>query len=171
MEGVEQMTHRDFINSFLNYQAESSVEEKLCATLGLDPSGEEISRLRWSGLFSSDAVGLSEGTPAQILEHILNKKWKLAPGDKDFIVMWHRFGFHINEHMRSITSHLTIAGENESQTAMSKTVGLPLGIATKLLLTEKIKQRGVVIPIEKEMYDPILAELNTLGIHVAENEN
>lgn len=171
MDGVDRMTHRSFVNSFLDYHAQYSVEEKLCAAFDLLPDGMEMKRLQWSELFSSEGVGLSEGTPAQILEHILNKKWQLNKGDKDLIVMWHRFGFEQNHIQRTITSHLTVAGDDEVQTAMAKTVGLPLAIATKLLLDGRIKQRGVVIPIEKELYDPILAELHTLGIDVVDNED
>jgi saccharopine dehydrogenase-like NADP-dependent oxidoreductase len=168
MERVAQMSHEDFINSFLDYSPDLSVEEKICAAFELAPDSGEIQRLRWSGFFSSEKIGLSQGTPAQILEHILTKKWKLGKGDKDFIVMWHRFGFQIEGKNKTIVSHLTVTGENEVETAMSKTVGIPLGIATKLLLQGKIKKRGVVIPIEKEIYDPVLAELTTLGIRLDE---
>ena len=121
-------------------------------------------------MFSEELIGLTEGTPAQLLEHILNKKWKLSKGDKDFIVMWHRFGYQMNGQPQEIISHLTVAGENEIETAMARTVGLPLGIAAKLLLEGKIKQRGVVIPITKEIYDPLLAELRALGISLVEDD-
>lgn len=170
MEGVDQMTHRDFINSFLDFDPVLSVEEKLCDMFALAPDGDEMQRLRWSGLFSTERIGLLTGTPAQVLEHILNKKWQLAKGDRDFIVMWHRFGYLLNNEKKSIVAYLTVAGENEVETAMSKTVGIPLGISAKLLLAGKIKQRGVVIPIDKEIYEPVLAELQTLGIRVIENE-
>ncbi|WP_276369245.1 saccharopine dehydrogenase C-terminal domain-containing protein [Chryseolinea sp. H1M3-3] len=170
MEGVQQMTHRDYLNSFLDHKVDLTVEEKLCTTLSIDLQGDEMRRLHWSGLFSDEKIGLSEGTPAQLLEHILNKKWKLTKGDKDFIVMWHRFGYLQNGIKKVVTASFTTAGENETQTGMSKTVGLPLAIATKLLLQGKIKQRGVVLPIKKELYDPILEELRTLGISVIEKE-
>ncbi len=170
MEGVQHMTHRDYLNSFLDHKIDLAVEEKLCATLSLDPDGGEMQRLNWSGLFSNEKIGLSEGTPAQLLEHILNKKWKLTKGDKDFIVMWHRFGYLQDGIKKVITANFTAAGENEIQTGMSKTVGLPLAIAAKLLLQGKIKERGVVLPIKKELYDPILDELRTLGINVIEKE-
>jgi saccharopine dehydrogenase (NADP+, L-glutamate forming) len=111
---------------------------------------------------------LSKGTPAQILEHILNKKWKLNPGDKDFIVMWHRFKYFQNGKENEIQAWLTAKGEDEVQTAMAKTVGLPLAIACKLLLQGKLKSRGVVIPLQPEMYMPILSELKTLGIGLEE---
>jgi saccharopine dehydrogenase (NADP+, L-glutamate forming) len=111
---------------------------------------------------------LEKGTPAQIVEHILSKKWKLKPGEKDFIVMWHRFRYVINGAHKEIQAYLTATGDNEVNTAMAKTVGLPLGIAAKLLLQGKIKSRGVVIPVVKEFYDPILEELSRLGIRLIE---
>jgi saccharopine dehydrogenase-like NADP-dependent oxidoreductase len=168
LEGLAGMSHGDFINSFLDGSGRS-LEAKLSYTLGIKSDGEDMRRLRWSGLFSPEKIGLTKGTPARVLEHILNKKWKLVQGDKDFIVMWHRFGYELNGSVKSITAHLTVAGENELQTAMAKTVGLPLGIAAKLLLEGRIKERGVVIPVKKEIYGPVLDELKVMGISVVES--
>jgi saccharopine dehydrogenase (NADP+, L-glutamate forming) len=168
IEGVENMTHADFINSFLDSQSSASIEEKLISWFKLSPVGEEIVRLRWSGLFSDEKVGLTSGTPAQILEHILNKKWKLASGDKDFIVMWHRFVYETGNTTKEIQAYLTVTGDDEVNTAMAKTVGLPLAIAAKLLLEGKIKSRGVVIPVDQDIYNPVLEELSQNGISLAE---
>ncbi len=170
MEGVENMTHADFINSFLDSQSSSSIEEKLISWFTLSPAGEEMVRLHWSGLFSDEKVGLTSGTPAQILEHILNKKWKLSVGDKDFIVMWHRFVYEKDNTTNEIQAHLTVTGDDEVNTAMAKTVGLPLAIAAKLLLEGKIKSRGVVIPVDKDIYHPVLKELSEYGISLVERE-
>ncbi len=168
LEGLADMSHGDFINSFLDGSG-GPLEVKVSSALNIKSDGEEMRRLRWSGLFSSEKIGLTVGTPAQVLEHILNKKWKLVQGDKDFIVMWHRFGYQSNGSAKRITAHLTAAGENELQTAMAKTVGLPLGIAAKLLLEGRIKERGVVIPVKKEIYGPVLDELKVMGISIVEN--
>lgn len=165
MENVASMTHRTFISSFLDLHDES-LEEKLELMFDLKFDSEELKRLRWSGLFSDELVGLTKGSPAQILEHILNKKWKLQSGDKDFIVMWHRFKFLKDEKEKEIQAYLTAKGDDEVSTAMAKTVGLPLGIAAKLLLQGKIKQRGVAIPVTKEIYEPVLEELSELGIRL-----
>jgi len=170
MEGLEDMTHAEFINSFLDNQASVSVEEKLTAAFKLLPDGAEMKRLRWSGLFTSEKIGITTGSPAQALEHILNKKWKLRSGDKDFIVMWHRFVFEIGNTRREIQAHLTVTGDDEVNTAMAKTVGLPLAIAAKLLLEGKIKSRGVVIPVYNDIYDPVLKELAQYGIRLVERE-
>ena len=170
MEGLEKMTHRDFINAFLNYDSQLMVEEKLCLRFKLQPNGSEMQRLRWSGFFDRELIGLHEGSPAQVLEHILNKKWKLKPADKDLVVMWHRFVFEEAGKKKEIQASLVSVGEDSTYTAMAKTVGLPLGIAAKLLMLGKINARGVVIPVTKEFYDPILKELAETGIALTETE-
>jgi len=170
MEGIEALTHREFIDSFLGAHANFAVEEKLCASFGLSSDGEEMKRLRWSGLFTSDRIGIHQGTPAQILEHILSKKWKLNAGDKDFIVMWHRFVYEKDGQSKEIKAQLAVTGTDEINTAMAKTVGLPLGIAARLLLEGRITSRGVVIPVTSEFYEPILQALQGLGIQLKEVE-
>lgn len=170
MDNVPQMTHEGFIDSFLNADASKTVEEKLMAQLHLSPQGPELQRLRWSGFLSDERIGMTKGTPAQLLEHILNKKWKLNASDKDLIVMWHRFVFEAEGKQREIQASLIAKGENGIYTAMAKTVGLPLAIAVKLLMQNKIHQRGVVIPISKEVYEPVLNELKALGIELTEWE-
>lgn len=166
MDGIETMTHNDFISSFLD--AGKNAQEEIGRRFSLSSNGEELKRLKWSGFFSDEKVGLEKATPAQALEHILNKKWKLKPGDKDFIVMWHRFKYLLGGKEKEIQAWLTATGEDETQTAMAKTVGLPVAIACKLLLQNKIRSRGVVIPVTPEIYLPILSELKELGIGLEE---
>lgn len=170
MEEVAQMTHHDFFNSFFDYHPEWSVEEKLVHQFQLRPEGPELQKLNWSGMFDNEPVGLTEGTPAQILEHILNKRWKLSPQDADLVVMWHRFKYSLHGKEHEIQASLVATGENSIRTAMAKTVGLPLAIGAGLLMQNKIKQRGVVIPTTREFYEPILAELKGLGIELQENQ-
>ena len=66
------------------------------------------------------------------------------------------------------TGTLIVTGENESHTAMAKTVGLPLGIAAKLILNGKIQLKGLHIPISRAIYEPVLKELDHLGISFRE---
>jgi len=167
MANVGEMTHRSFLTSFMETD---NVEAAICQRFGLSVEGSEMLRLRWSGFFEAENIGIEKGTPAQILEHILNKKWKLHPGDKDFVVMWHRFKYELAGHQQEIQAWLTATGEDETQTAMAKTVGLPLAIACKLLLTNKLTCRGVALPLQPEVYEPVLQELSGLGIHLHEQE-
>ncbi len=168
MEGVEHMTHRGFMNSFLPYHISVSVEEKICNQFKLAIDSHAMNCLQWSGFFEDEPIGLTEGTPAQLLEHILNKKWSLTAHDKDMIVMWHRFGYMQEGSEKTVEAYLVVKGEDNVKTAMAKAVGLPLGIAAKNLLLGKIKSRGVVIPVSDELYIPIMEELERYGILMVE---
>ena len=170
MEGVSNMSHREFINSFLQYNPRDSIELKLAHYLGLDMDGLEMARLRWSGFFEDEPVGLAKGTPAQVLEHILKKRWTLSHEEKDMIVMWHKFNYIKGNVLHEIHSTMAVTGDNGENTAMAKTVGLPVGIAVKLILKGKVNLWGVKIPIYKELYNPILEELSKLGFLVTEKE-
>lgn len=170
MEGVETLTHRQFINFFLSYDPDNSIELKLAHYMNLAIDSQEMFMLKWLGMFTEELVGLTKGTPAEILEHILKKKWTIQPEDKDMIVMWHKFDFVEQGQERQIQSHMVVIGENASQTGMAKTVGLPVGIAAKLILAGKIQERGVHIPVIPGIYNPILDELESYGISFVERE-
>jgi len=167
MERVDTMTHQSFLLSFLPASS-GTVEERVCKAVKLPFNDKAIDCLRWSGMFDEDPVGLKEGTPAQILEHILNKRWRLKPGENDMIVMWHRLGYEQGRKQKILNAYLVARGVNDIETAMAKTVGLPLGIATRLLLDGEIKDRGVMIPVASSLYEPILRELESLGIAMTE---
>lgn len=171
MHNVADMTHRQFINSFLSYNPDDSVELKLAHYLNLEMESEIMYKLKWLDLFEEIPVGLDRGTPAQILEHILKKKWSLTPEDKDMIVMWHKFDYldKAGEPCQ-IQSHMVVTGVDDLNTAMSKTVGLPLGVTAKLWLEGTINLPGVHIPTKKEIYEPVLAELEPMGIRFEERE-
>lgn len=171
MEDVEGMTHRDFTNSFLFYNPGDSVELKIAHYLNLDMESEVMHKIKWLGMFSNEPIGLKEGTPAQILEHILKKKWTLTNDDDDMIVMWHKFNY-LDDKGEEHEEHATMVsiGEDPINTAMSKSVGLPLGIATKLILEGEISTPGVLIPIHREIYSPILKELKQFGFDFIEEK-
>lgn len=170
LEGVEKMSRRDFLNAFLTYDETASVEEKLCAYAGIEQGGEEYNKIAWLGLFEDTPLGLKEATPAQVLQKILEEKWQLGPEDKDMIVMQHKFGYRLRGEKREIIASLVCIGDDPQRTAMAKTVGLPLGIAAKLVLEGRITRTGVHVPISPDIYTPILTELAELGIRMLEKE-
>lgn len=172
MDNTENMTYREFINSFLYYSKHDSVELKLYRYMHIDQDSNIIEKLNWLGIFDDTRIGIKNASPAQILEHILNQKWKLEPDDKDMVVMWHRISYKKKENDTPVilTSSMGVIGENMKKTAMAKTVGLPLGIAAKLILIGEIKTKGVCIPTIEEIYNPVLKELKEHGITFFENE-
>lgn len=168
LNDISTLTHSGFLDRFLSSATGLSVEEKVCNRFNRSSDSRELNCLRWSGFFSDEIVGLEKGTPAQVMEHILNKKWKLDSQDKDMIVMWHRFTYLLNGVKKEIKASMVVTGDNREDTAMAKTVGLPLGIAAKLLLQGRINLTGVVIPVEKQVYLPVLSELGEYGIELKE---
>ena len=94
----------------------------------------------------------------------------MQPEDKDMVVMWHKFNFLDNEKPRQFESSIVALGDDEVNTAMSKTVGLPLAITAKLILQGKINLKGIHVPTRKEIYEPVLEELSKAGITFVERE-
>ncbi len=171
MEGSETMSYRDFINSFLPFSLTDSVELKTRYQLGIDQDDIQWEKLEELDIFNPEKiVGLKDATPAQILEKILTDSWQLAPEDKDMIVMYHKFGYEINGEKKQIDSKMVTIGEDQTYTAMAKTVGLPVGIVSLQILNGKIKTPGVQLPINKEVYEPVLAELEQQGVCFSETD-
>ncbi|MBT5506612.1 MAG: saccharopine dehydrogenase [Flammeovirgaceae bacterium] len=168
--GLKDMTHRQFINTFLQYNPNDSIELKLAHYLNIGMESEEMYKLKWIGIFDDQLIGLQEGTPAQVLEHILKKKWTLDDSERDLIVMWHKFDYIENNKSKQIQSHLVVEGKDQVHTAMSKTVGLPLGVTAKLLMEDKIKVTGVQVPTIKKIYEPVLDELSRHGLKFIERD-
>jgi saccharopine dehydrogenase-like NADP-dependent oxidoreductase len=165
MEGSENMSYRQFVNSFLPYHPTDSVEIKMRLILKIDQDDSMWDKLLELDLFNPNKkVGLKNATPAQILEKILTDSWTLQPKDKDMIVMYHKFGYELNGKKEQIDSKMVCIGEDQTYTAMAKTVGLPVAMATLLILNGKVKTPGVQLPIREEIYLPILKELEEFGV-------
>ena len=171
MDDSENMTKRDFVNAFLPFSPNDSVELKLRHYLKIDQDDELWFKLEELDLFDGQTpLGLKNATPAQMLQKILEDKWTLKPDDKDMIVMYHKFGYRQNGENKQIDAQLVVKGDDQTYTAMAKTVGLPVGIAALKILKGEINTPGVVIPIKENIYKPILKELEEHSIVFAEKE-
>ena len=130
-----------------------------------------MDRLAWLGLFDADAgPAVLKGTPAQVLQSLLEVKWELQPNDRDMIVMWHRFDYEVNGERRAKTSSLCLEGKDSVFTAMSDTVGLPMALAVKPLLEGQFGTTGVDVPMSRTYYEPLLKGLAELGIRFVEQD-
>jgi saccharopine dehydrogenase-like NADP-dependent oxidoreductase len=171
IDDSENMSYRDFVNAFLPYNPTDSVELKLRYQLKIDQDDIVWDKLIELDIFNAKKpVGLKKATPAQILQKILMDSWTLDPLDKDMIVMYHKFGYEKNGKKYQIDASMVVLGEDQTYTAMAKTVGLPVAIATLAILNKKITATGVQIPVTKDIYLPILNELKTFGITFQEKE-
>jgi len=122
-----------------------------------------IEKMNYLGLFDKKNFN-KKISPADYLLSILKEKWYLEDEDIDMIVMQHKFEYNIDNNYEKLNLSMVVKGDDNIQTAMAKTVGLPVFFACKLLLEGKISLKGVRIPIYKEIYKPILQQLEQEGI-------
>jgi saccharopine dehydrogenase-like NADP-dependent oxidoreductase len=162
-------TWADYLRAFLPGNAQD-VRRATADYLGAGATEEVLDKLAWLGLFDSIPIGVEGGSPAATLQHLLEQKWRLGPADKDLVVMWHRFRYSMNGRTHELQASLASIGLDPVHTAMARTVGLPIGMACKLALNGAIEDRGVLLPLKPAIYDPVLDELEGLGITFQETE-
>jgi len=170
MKDSHRLSYRQYLESFLPSGHDTSLEQKLVQFLHVSSDSEILDKMCWLDLFSDEIIGLKAATPAQILQQVLEQKWKMSHNDRDLLVMQHQFEFELEGQKRRIVSSMSYEGEGGEKTAMAYTVGTPMAIAAKLIITGHILPIGVNIPTLPEIYNPILNELNDLGIQFFEQE-
>jgi len=164
---VKNKTYANFLASYLPSGA-GSILENLSKYLDLPAPSEPLRKLQWLGIFENTPIGLEKATPARVLQKLLETRWQAQPEDHDLVVMQHQFRYTVNGKQKELHASLAVEGEVNGQTAMAKTVGFPLGIATRLMLEDKIPQRGVILPIYPEIYIPVLSELSRMNVKFVE---
>ncbi len=154
IQNSDQLTHKKWVESW-------QINPKI-----LQGFSKEIKdKLEWLGIWDdTQKITIKNATSAQILQQLLEKKWALSADDKDMIVMYHEVEHHSQEKRYKTYCDLVVIGENGQKTAIAKTVGLPLAMATKLLLTDKLTLKGVQLPLSEQLYKPILKELEDWGV-------
>lgn len=155
------ITYSSFFQLFINEKVEDFLQLQ----------NENIkAKLISIGILDNTSIIEKDGTAAEILQTILEPKWKLMSDDTDWVVMVHFLEYRIGDKKYSIESTLSLEGEDAHFTAMSKTVGMPIAFAALMILKNEIKERGVILPLTKEIYLPILDKLKNIGIDFIETE-
>lgn len=157
---ANKLTYTSLFASFLP-PSKGTLKERMKTFVGSDWDKEVETMMDYLELFSDKPITIAEGSPAQLLQVLLEEKWKLKPGDKDMIVMQHQFEYVLpgSAEIHKLNSSLVVIGRDQNLTAMALTVGLPLAISVKNFLTGKFSLNGIQIPIKKEIYEPMLKEL------------
>ena len=170
-EGSSSLTYAQLVEAFLPSSAKGkNTAERVADFMQTNVNSPEIEMVKWTGILSDEKINLPDSTPAQILQHLLEQKWKLRETDKDMIVMQHLFEYTKGGKRILHSSSLVVEGENSVYTAMAKTVGLPAAIAARLILNKKINLTGVQIPTHHSIYEPVLNELANYGVNFKEKQ-
>jgi len=157
-------TYEEFMNAFA-VPGTGPVIDRVAARVGVAVEGDVMRRLAWAGLFSSEPLGATTLAPIDALCARLAETMAYADGERDMVVLRHEFGY-VDAAGRpgSCTSTLVAFGERGGDSAMARTVSLPAAVAARLILEGRIREVGVRIPVEPEIFDPVLAALEPRGI-------
>ena len=154
----------ELLDAYVGKYQGGSLKERVAQMLGQAPDSEVMRNLEWLGLFRKKKIRLPNATPALILEHVIREKWVLNPNDRDMILMYHELEYELDGKSYGFKSTMQLKGNHAADTAMAQTVGLPMGIFVRMVMEGNIQARGVQIPVMKEVYDPVLKELEEYGI-------
>jgi len=158
------LTYEEWVSIYLMHRNGYTTKEALLEFLDLSPDSKIMKKIEWLGLLSHKKIRVKNATPADILLDLLKEKWEFKKDDRDMVILQTEVEYKLNGKQEKIISSIVVKGKDSTHTAMSETVGLPLGIGAYLVLTNQIKERGVVIPVHRDIFRPALKELNNLGI-------
>lgn len=168
MEWAAGTSWSDWMRTFLPSSCNDlSVRDAIAERFDADTA--TLDRLAWLGLFDAE-VGPTrlKGTPAEVIQALLEEKWKLEADDRDMIVMWHRFAYRLDGEVHEVTSSLRLEGRDAIYTGMSDTVGWPVALAAEALLQGKFSDRGVQVPLHRSYYEVLLPALESMGVRFEE---
>ena len=164
------ITYRKMIADMVGAIDDSNLEQKVAEKLSLDVKSEVIERFEWLGLFSDKKVPDFDNR-LDILSELLQEKLVFKNKEKDMIILQHKFTVDNADKSKDlVTSTLIDYGEALKESSMARTVSLPLAIGVRFMAEDKFNLTGVQIPIHKQIYEPVLKELETLGIKMDEKK-
>jgi saccharopine dehydrogenase (NADP+, L-glutamate forming) len=167
---ADNSSYADWTATLLGVANDDKLRENFKKKLGADE--KEMKQMDWLGLFDNRRInGVGQLSSADILQTLLEERWKMKALDKDMVVMQHQIDYERKGVLVKLTSTMIVTGDNRQYSAMSKTVGLPMAILAKKILLQEISTKnitGVHIPVMPEVYVPILKELKKNGIEFLE---
>lgn len=169
LEGFSGTTFADVTRHLIGASPDADVERATIDFLGLKPYATVIKRLGWLGLFSDKPLPADRNTPIDYLNVISLERMELGEGERDMVVMFHEFlASYPDGKEQRITSTFLDFGIPDGDTSIARTVGLPAAIGVKMILQGSITEPGVHVPVTKNVYEPIMVELETVGIKFIE---
>lgn len=159
-----QLSFHEWMEAYLGNESGGSVKDRMANKLEISPTSKVMKQLEWLGLFSKRKIKVPSATPALLLERVLLDKWQLKQKDKDLILLQHEFDYELDGERKTLISTLELKGKNGTNTALSQIIGLPMAIILKKVMNGTIKDMGSEVPMRREVYEPVLQELEEFGI-------
>ena len=164
MRGLKNETYINIFRRILKIGQDIDPRNHIASLYNIKPDDGIINKLAWLDIFSEKKFTGESTTPLDFLSMLTLRKMKYQPGERDMIILYHDFLAKFPDHLEKINSTLIDYGIPNGDSSMSRTVSLPAAIAVKLILDGRITETGVRIPVKEEIYQPVLVELEKLGV-------
>ncbi len=153
----------------LGQKPDGDLRAAVAGKLALKADSSILNNLEWLGLFSDDKLPIDKGGVIDVLTATMLEKMAYNEGERDMLVLYHNFIAEFPEGKKEeITSTMIDYGIPNGDSSMSRTVSLPVAIGVRMILEGKFTKPGVWVPVIPELYNPILDELEALGIECKE---
>jgi saccharopine dehydrogenase-like NADP-dependent oxidoreductase len=162
-KNFENTTYSQFVANLIGAETTEDIKNKFAKSLSMDVNDDFVKKLDWLGLFDNVQISINSGTNSNLLVDLMLKKMSYEPYEKDMIIVHNEMVVEFPDRKEKRISSMLVEGIPYGDSAMSRAVSLPPAIAAKLILEGKITSKGVCIPSTKDMYEPILEEMETFG--------
>ena len=160
---LQGVTYKQFTALLIGASGDTDIKQAVSDKLNLKTSSDIIKQLQWLGLFDDEQIPMSKGTNADVLLGLMQEKMTYKDHEKDMIIVHNEAIVEFDNRMEKRIATMKVEGRPFGHSAMSRAVGLPAAIASRLILEGTIRSKGVLKPITEEIYEPILSELAENG--------
>jgi saccharopine dehydrogenase (NADP+, L-glutamate forming) len=161
---VEGLTWASFLRKVFLDGHGGDLPELVAAKLGVRVADPVVGKMKWLGLFEDEALPRKEAAPITLMADRMWERMQYAPGERDMVVLQHSFEAHYPDRKERIVSTLVDYGEPGGDTSMARTVSLPAAIGVRMILEGRLAAKGVVSPVMPELYEPIMKDLEEVGV-------
>ena len=167
---LKNRTYAELTEMFLPLNINGAdLEQRTANFLNISRTGKIMENMRWLGIFSDEKINVEANTSAEVLTHLLSEKLKLTAKERDMVVLHHEIIAEFPENKKQkIISTMIHYGKKRGFTSMAQSVGMPAGIAVKLILQGKLPLTGCHIPTHPAIFTPVLKELEKGGLKFTE---
>ncbi|MEI7501196.1 MAG: saccharopine dehydrogenase C-terminal domain-containing protein, partial [Bacteroidota bacterium] len=147
----------------------NNIVHQVADFLGIHENSHSIQAMSWLGLFDETPMNRKVDSTFEVTSDLMIAKMSLGVMERDMVVMQHTFLAAFSDGRKEvIRSRMLDFGSLATDTSIARTVALPAAIGVEMILNGQIKVKGVHVPVIPEIYNPVLDQLETMGIKMVE---
>ncbi|AQK56126.1 Lysine-ketoglutarate reductase/saccharopine dehydrogenase1 [Zea mays] len=168
------------INTDLDIEASGGYDDDLIARLlklgcckNKEIAVKTVKTIKFLGLHEETQIPKGCSSPFDVICQRMEQRMAYGHNEQDMVLLHHEVeveypdGQPAEKHQATLLEFGKVEN-GRSTTAMALTVGIPAAIGALLLLKNKVQTKGVIRPLQPEIYVPALEILESSGIKLVE---